>query len=1596
MSKKKQNFVIMKKILTLLLLLCSIIVIAQPVQETVLTDNFTDPYTLKSEDLDENGHPDIIACGVGGIAWYSNDDGINFTKTVLLDSLSVVSDIEVIDFDFDTDIDIMGINASTGTVFWLENDGNENFTYNLITDTIADLRRFSAADMDNDGDTDFMFSISSGGFYNIYFCENTGSGFTSTYVDRVDFSSDIYIFDYDGDNDFDFLTKTNYSPFTTEELAIMVNDGSNSFFETQIYEKVGSIDITDAYFVDLTGNGIGDLIIADNVQNQLFWLWNSTSPRTILATANPTNVTVGDFNNDGVKDIVYKDEDSGDNDFIVLQGANPGTSITFNQDSVFDIDDSSYGLICLDTDGDNLPEFAYTSAARDEVAYFKNNDTFSFTLKKLSTNVSQPESLNYVDLDQDGDMDIVSISSNEEMVWLEQLPDGTYSQIIITSALDNPIEVKVNDVDDDGDLDIISASIGDDDFSIWYNDGNENFTEFQITSTSSQISNPSYFEITDLDNDGDKDFVIVGSSTSSTYPKGVFWIRNDGGGVYSSPITIKNNVNLMGQVAVYDFDGDGNKDIIVSNDEYGSSGIFIFKNNASASFFTLVSTFTSFRAVRIELGDIDGDGMMDFITRNDDDNDLVWFKGNGDLTFTPNTIAMSESRDVKFALVDDNNDGDTDIFFYTFYYGYTNGTGFYAGILNNDGSENFTQTYFLEDVHNMLSAIPLDIDYDSDIDFFVGMDIQCKISFYENLAIDLIDPTVTSWPTASDITFEQALSSSVLTGGSASVPGTFEFSVPSMTPNAGVYSASVKFIPDDGATYAVVMGTVDVTVHKADPTITTWPSASDIEYGQALSASVLSGGVASVSGTFTFDSPATTPGLGVYTANVTFTPDNSSNYNTVSGTVDVNIFQATPVVTTWPTATDITYGDALSVSTLSGGSADVPGTFTFDNPATIPNAGVYTADVTFTPDDAVNYNTVSGTVDVNVNQVITNVTLWPTASDITYGDALSASMLSGGTADVPGTFTLDNPATTPSAGVYTADVTFTPDDAVNYTSVAGTLNVNVNKADPIISTWPSATDINWGEDLTASSLVGGTADVPGTFTFDNPGTTPEPGVYTADVTFTPDDGTNYNTVNGTVNVNVNMLTPSVTDWPAASDITYTEALSASVLTGGTASVAGTFVFDNPATIPNAGVYTADVSFFPTDNVHYNSVSGTVDDNVNTADPIVTDWPTASDITYGDQLSVSVLSGGTSDVSGTFTFDNPTFAPNAGTYTADVTFTPDDATNYNTVSGTVDVNVNMADPIITDWPTASDITYGDQLSVSVLSGGTSDVSGTFTFDNPTFAPNTGTYTADVTFTPDDAANYNTVSGTVDVNVNMADPIITDWPTASDITYGDQLNVSVLTGGTSDISGTFTFDNPTFIPNAGTYTADVTFTPDDATNYNSVLGTVEVLVNKADQIIEWTQDLTGLVIGNNLTLDAMASSGLTVAYESNDTDVVTITGDLLEVVGTGSAIITASQDGNDNFNPADDVEKTIDILVLIEGFSAEDELNIYPVPAKDYIYIESSESFSSYQIIDYTGRIVYSSENNLELVKVDISSFAPGTYQVMIQRNDKLIIKPFVKQ
>jgi O-glycosyl hydrolase len=303
--------------------------------------------------------------------------------------------------------------------------------------------------------------------------------------------------------------------------------------------------------------------------------------------------------------------------------------------------------------------------------------------------------------------------------------------------------------------------------------------------------------------------------------------------------------------------------------------------------------------------------------------------------------------------------------------------------------------------------------------------------------------------------------------------------------------------------------------------VSAWPAASAITYGSTLASSTLSGGSASVSGTFSWTTPTTAPGAGSASEGVTFTPSDTTDYNAVTGAVSVTVNKATPMVSAWPTASAINYGQTLSSSTLTGGTASVGGTFAWTNSSTEPNAGTASEGVTFTPTDTTDYNTVAGAASVAVSEATPTVTAWPTASAITYGQTLSNSTLTGGTASVPGAFAWTTSTTEPSAGTNPENVTFTPTDTTDYTMVTGTVILTVSKVTPTVTAWPTASAITYGQTLASSTLTGGTASVGGTFAWTTPSTEPSLGTVSEGVTFTPTDTTDYNTVTGTASVTVN-------------------------------------------------------------------------------------------------------------------------------------------------------------------------------------------------------------------------------------------------------------------------------------------------------------------------------------------------------------------------------------------------------------------------------------------------------------------------------------------
>jgi VCBS repeat-containing protein len=139
------------------------------------------------------------------------------------------------------------------------------------------------------------------------------------------------------------------------------------------------------------------------------------------------------------------------------------------------------------------------------------------------------------------------------------------------------------------------------------------------------------------------------------------------------------------------------------------------------------------------------------------------------------------------------------------------------------------------------------------------------------------------------------LASAVLGSGQATAAGTFAFTSAGTTPSAGTSSQGITFTPTDTVNYQPFTTTVSLFVARATPTITTPPTAMSIRYGQTLADSVLSGGIASVPGTFAFADPLLAPASGAANQDVVFTPTDTASYAPVTLAVAVHVRSFAPV-----------------------------------------------------------------------------------------------------------------------------------------------------------------------------------------------------------------------------------------------------------------------------------------------------------------------------------------------------------------------------------------------------------------------------------------------------------------------------------------------------------------------------------------------------------------------------------------------------------------------------------------------------------------------------------------------------------------------------
>jgi hypothetical protein len=217
---------------------------------------------------------------------------------------------------------------------------------------------------------------------------------------------------------------------------------------------------------------------------------------------------------------------------------------------------------------------------------------------------AQSYTLNSVDLDGDGNLDLVFVNGAWVVVAYGK-GDGTYGAIVNVSTGAYAIRpVIAADVDGDGKLDLVDLHVQEQTVGVFINQGSRTFAGEATYATGYQDT----MAVADMNGDGKPDIV-----TLSMQGRTISVLMNNGTGSFAAPKTYSAGVQPY-SLALADLNGDGRADVVIT--DHDSNDLILYFNAGDGTLVVPVTTITYPTGVgpeSVALGDMDGDGLKDIV-----------------------------------------------------------------------------------------------------------------------------------------------------------------------------------------------------------------------------------------------------------------------------------------------------------------------------------------------------------------------------------------------------------------------------------------------------------------------------------------------------------------------------------------------------------------------------------------------------------------------------------------------------------------------------------------------------------------------------------------------------------------------------------------------------------------------------------------------------------------------------------------------------------------------------------------------------------------------------------------------------------------------
>ena len=698
------------------------------------------PTLIESADINNDGHADILTYNhVSGSVSVLHGEGRGaFAPQYEFFAGNDIVSMHIADIDDDGDQDLIALSQQNMQVNVFKNPGDGQFS-NRVTYPITsefeqlDLYSMTVSDFDDDGDVDVVVPIRDISETSVLW--NNGNGqfvaefdyapvplSTTKYLDRIDI-------DLDGDLD--------YLELGGNEICVHLNNGDGTYELPSCFNSTPAVrllvqDLNADGFPDVVGvsgpfDVFGECTVSINDGMGGFLSQESYQFPDML-----TGVTLGDVDRDGIPDLVVGIRDERNRSELVVL-VNDGLGVFENDEPIiegeFDVGDTQ--LVDIDADG-NL-DLLYTRPLRNLAAVLMGSSGGGFVFPEQSNLEVRSTLLIITDMDQDGDADVIgAASSNIGISISKSLGDGSFTDPVIIPARQRS---GVADIDQDGDMDLLimvelTDPPAESSHAVLLNNGDATFADPLPIDLGGFHRN---IDLIDYDNDGVLDILIY--STNS-----VRWYRGGGDGTFLDE-EMMHEIDELETLEDYfemypgDFDQDGDMDfVLVGSLDYTSDLLYLtrLKNNGDGSFTETspISLGVGFEGAEIRDLDMDGDLDVIIICPRSDDAHVLLNDGTGQ--FSIDRFFTGDSHGY-YQLVDYDVDGDPDLI--------TSSDGFPPDmtIHINDGEACFDRKEYYAPSHQEVGSGPYHVgDFDAngkpDILGDVGQDTlilfdQCRDGF---------------------------------------------------------------------------------------------------------------------------------------------------------------------------------------------------------------------------------------------------------------------------------------------------------------------------------------------------------------------------------------------------------------------------------------------------------------------------------------------------------------------------------------------------------------------------------------------------------------------------------------------------------------------------------------------------------------------------------------------------------------------------------------------------------------------------------------------------------------------------------------------------